>query len=648
MNRRQRRAVAKEGKSGTPTAAGTIGWPLAKIFEAANGYYHAGNFAEAERRYRQVLSIDPEHANSLHMLGLLAFRQGHPEIAIRRIRRAIASNDRVPDFHHNLGNLLREAGRLEEAAISYQRALDLKPDSVDTLYNLGNLSQDLAKLDQAVALFERAALLRPSSVEILNNLGTALHDQGNLDAAVAAYQQALALRRDSVETLTNYAGALHDRGELDLAADQYQRALALRPDHVEALNGLGVMLREQGRAVAAIAHFKRGLALAPDRADTHNNLAIALEQTGSLDDAIAHYQRAASLSPNRAEIHNNLGNALEHRGRLDEAMACYERALALKPDYAEARYNRSLLLLLLGDFAQGWAEYEWRWRCKANPETGYLLRPRWSGEPLAGKTILIQTEQGFGDSLQFLRYLPAVAERGAKVLLAVPGPLHRLAKDLAGVKQAVSEGDPLPDFDFYCPLLSLPRIFGTKIETIPALVPYLAPPADTSTAWAQRFSAARGFKVGLVWSGNPANRINPIRSIPLPALAPLWRVPGVDWFSLQIGSPINEIALVPSQTIADLSPFLTDFAETAAAICHLDLVISVETAVAHLAGALGRPVWVPLTVVPAWRWLLDRADSPWYPTMRLFRQAALGDWTRVVDALADDLTRIVGERRGAR
>ncbi len=641
MNRRQRRAEAKRGTSANPAAGGG---PPARLFDAALRYHHSGDLAEAERRYRQVLSIDPRHAPSLHMLGLIAHARGHSEAAIKQIGEAIAFNDRVPEFHHNLGNVLREAGGLEAAAIAYQRALDLRADSVDTLYNLGNLSQDLGRPDDALAYFEQAAVLRPASVEILNNLGAALHDHGRLDEAIACYRRALSLRPDSVESLANYGAALSDAGQLDLAADQYARAVALEPDRAETLNGLGIVLREQGKPAAAIAHFERALSLDPDRAETHNNLAIAFEHAGDLRAATAHYQKAVSLSPRQPEIHNNLGNAFEHQGMLDEAMACYQRALALKPDYAEAHYNRSLLRLLLGDFAQGWAEYEWRWRCKTNPETGYPLRPRWSGEPLAGKTILIQTEQGFGNSFQFLRYVPALAERGAKVVLTVPGALIRLAKTLPGVSAVLSEGDATPDVDFYCPLLSLPHLFDTRLETVPASVPYLAPPGDTSAAWSGRLLASPGLKIGLVWSGNPANRLNSSRSIPLLALEPLRRIPGITWFSLQVGSPGEDIALARGQTVTDLSPFLIDFAETAAAICRLDLIISVETAVAHLAGALGRPVWVPLTVVPAWRWLLDREDSPWYPTMRLFRQTTPSDWTAVVDALAEGLTRMVRER----
>jgi tetratricopeptide (TPR) repeat protein len=644
MNRQQRRAASRRPSSPASETVSGFGVPVTKMFQLALAAQQSGNYADAIRRYRQILSIDPKHLDSLHMLALLAHYQGHFEIAIAQLRQAIALDGRRPEFHHNLGNMLREAGKLEEAEACYRRALDLKPNLVDALYNLGNLCQQLERLKEAVDYFERASALRPNSIEILNNLGTALHDQGEFNTAIASYQKALTLQPNSVETLANYASALRDLGDLDEAVEQYQRALLLMPDHIDALIGIGAVLREQGKLDAALAYCERASTLAPDRAEAHNNLALAHEQRDDLDRAFAHYQLAVSLDPKQPEIYINFGRALDQRGQFEEAMACYEQAIALKPDSAEARYNRSLLLLLRGDFAEGWAEYEWRWRLKTNPERSDLPQPRWSGEPLEGKTILIQTEQGFGDSLQFLRYVPAVAQRGANVVVAVPGPLLRLVKNLRGVAAVITEGDRLPEIDFHCPLLSLPHVFGTVMETIPATVPYLLPPQDTLTMWSERLRSAPAVKIGLVWSGNPANRVNPGRSIPVSGLAPLWEVAGIQWFSLQVGSPAADIAHIPTGVIEDLSPLLTDFAETAAAICNLDLVISVETAVAHLAGALGHPVWVPLAVVPAWRWLLERADSPWYPTMHLFRQTIAGDWTPVIEAIRDRLIEIVRAR----
>jgi tetratricopeptide (TPR) repeat protein len=636
MNRQQRRAAAKQRYPVASGAATAGQHPIGQVFDAALGHYRGGRFAEVERLCNWILSVDPGHVHSLNLLGLLAHHRGQPDIALERIGRAIALNNSIPDFQHNLGNILRQMGRLEEAATAFQQALILNPNSVDTLYNLGNINHDLSRLDQAVAYFERALRLRPDSVEILNNLGAALHDQGRVDEAVACYARAAALAPDPVQALTNLGAALCDRGEPEEAAAQFERALALRGDHIEALNGLGIALRQQGRMDAAIAQFELALALGPGRAETHNNLALALEDLGRLDEAVAHYEHSLRLGPEQAETHNNLGNALEHQGRFAAAMSSYARGLALKPDYAEVHYNRGLLLLLLGDYERGWAEYEWRWRCKDNPDTREFGRPKWVGEPIEKRTILVHAEQGFGDIIQFVRYVPAVAARSEKVFLAVPRPIVRLAENMPTLSAVLSQGDPAPKFDLHCPLLSLPHAFGTTMETIPNLVPYLTPPDDASAAWAKRLPSCSELKVGLVWSGNPASKLNPRRSIPLAMLEPLWGIAGVRWFSLQVGSVASDIELEEAP-IEDLSPLLTDFAETAAAIWHLDLVISVETAVAHLAGALGRPVWVPLAFVPAWRWLLDREDSPWYPTMRLFRQGRPGDWAGVIQRLADSL-----------
>jgi tetratricopeptide (TPR) repeat protein len=645
MNRQQRRAAAKQRDLVASGGATARHPPIAKVFEAALGHYRGRRLGEVERLCNWILAIDADHTHSLNLLGLVAHHRGDPDSALKRIARAISLNGDAPEFQLNLGNVLREMGRFEEAATAYQQALILNPNSAETLYNLANINHDLSRLDEAVAYFERALRLRPDSVEILNNLGAALHDQGRVDEAVVCYARAAALAPDPAQALTNLGAALCDQGEPEKAAAQFERALALRCDHIEALNGLGIALRQQGRMEAAIAEFEQALALGPGRAETHNNLALALEHLGRLDEAVACYEHSLRLGPEQAETHNNLGNALEHQGRFAAAMSSYERALALKPDYAEVHYNRGLLLLLLGDYERGWAEYEWRWRCKDNPDTREFARPKWVGESIEKRTILVHAEQGFGDIFQFLRYVPAVAARSEKVFLAVPRPVVRLAENVPTVSAVLSQGDPVPEFDLHCPLLSLPHAFGTTMETIPNLVPYLTPPDDASATWAKRLPICSELKVGLVWSGNPASKLNPRRSIPLAMLEPLWGIAGVRWFSLQVGPAASDIELEKAP-IDDLSPLLADFAETAAAISHLDLVISVETAVAHLAAALGRPVWVPLALVPAWRWLLDREDSPWYPTMRLVRQRKAGEWADVICRLAGALTQMLETRVG--
>jgi tetratricopeptide (TPR) repeat protein len=602
-------------------------------FAAALAHHGAGRATAAERICRQILAVDPGHAQTLHLLGLLEHQRGRSEDAIKHIRVAIIRNSQDPAYHHNLGNILRIRGRLSEAITSYERALALAPGSVDTLYNLGNTYQDIGQPDRAAAYFEGALRLRPDAIELHNNLGTALQDLGRLEEAIACFRNALALQPDAVETLDNLGGALRGQGQLEAAQACYERALALRSDHVESHVGIGVVLRDRGRPDEAISSYERALALAPDHPETHNNLGVALLDLGRNQEAVERCERALFLQPDRAETHHNLGIALERQGRHAEALASYERALDFKPDYPEAHFNRSLTLLRTGNFDEGWLEYEWRFAVARYNRN--FDRPLWSGEPLAGRRILIHAEQGFGDTLQFVRYIPSVLEHGGTVVLEVQAPLVRLVRSIAGVSQTLAAGDPLPTFDCHCPLLSLPRIFKTTLATIPNAVPYLSAPAEASVSWAERIASAAGLKVGIVWAGTTAGAID------LPSLQPLWELAGVSWFSLQVGDQPGEKSLFDKFKIADLSEWLTDFAETAAVVSQLDLVITVDTSVAHLAGALGRPTWVLLGDPPEWRWLLARRDSPWYPTAQLFRQTKTGDWHGVAREVAAAVAQIV-------
>lgn len=522
----------------------------------------------------------------------------------------------------------------------YEQALALSPDLVDTLYNIGNTCQDLGHSERSVGYFERALRLRPDAIELHNNLGSALQDLGRLDEAIASYRKALTLRPEAVEVLDNLAGALRAQGELDAAEACYERAITLRPDWIESHIGLGVVQREQGRFEDAVARYEHVLALAPDQPETRINLGVALVDLGRSQEAVGQYERALALQPNRAETHNNLGVALERQGRHTEALACYGRALELRPDYAEAHFNRAHALLITGELKEGWEEYEWRFAVARYDRN--FGRPLWSGEPLAGLTILLHSEQGFGDTLQFLRYVPLVAKLGGRVILEVPESLVRVARSVEGASAVSAAGEALPAFDCHCPLLSLPRVFGTDLATIPNRVPYLRPPARALAAWAERIGDAPGLRVGLVWAGTT------IGPLDLRLLEPFWQVAGVSWFSLQVNREADGLPLPAGVKFVELSPWLADFAETAAAVCQLDLVVSVDTAVAHLAGALARPAWVMLPAAPDWRWLLGRQDSPWYPTMRLFRQPSVDDWSAVAREIADALAQVARWREAPR
>ena len=599
--------------------------------------------AEAERICRAILAGDPGHVQTLHLLGLIEHQRGRSDNAIEHIRAAIARDGQDPAFHHNLGNILRARGRTAEAVRCYEQALALAPNSVDTLYNLGNTCQQLGQFEQALAYFARGLRLTPDAIELHNNLGMVLQDLGRLDEAVACYRKALTLRPEAVEILDNLAAALCAQGELPAAQACYEQALLLRPNRIESHIGLGVVLREQGRPQDAVRCYERALALAPDHPETRNNLGVALVDLDRPEEGAAHYQRALAVQPDRAETHNNLGIALERQGRYAEAFDSYVRALALKPDYAEAHFNRSHALLATGEFDEGWREYEWRFAVARYSRN--FDRPLWSGEPLAGQTILIHAEQGFGDTLQFVRYVPAVAGCGGKVVLEVPKPLVRLVRTVAGVSLVVAAGDPLPEFDQHCPLLSLPRVFKTNLGSIPNEIPYLLPEPERVANWRERLPKD-GLRIGIAWQGNPQASMDKARSVPLRAFAPISALPGLHLFSLQKHDGLDQLASLPAGMRVeafgpDFDAGPDAFLDTAAVMMSLDVVIACDTSVAHLAGALGRPTWVVLSHNPDWRWLTERNDSPWYPTARLFRQGAPGDWQGAMCEIAAGLAQMV-------
>ena len=468
-------------------------------------------------------------------------------------------------------------------------------------------------------------------------MANAFRQQGKLTEAVASYQQALRLKPDTAETHSNLGVALVEQGKLTEAVASYQQALRLKPDYAEAHCNLGMALAEQGKLTEAVASYQQALRLKPHIAEAHNNLGMALVEEGKLTEAVASYQQALRLKPDYAEAHNNLGVALADQGRLTEAVASYQQALRLKVDYADAHVNLAYVWFLGGDFEGGWPEYEWRWK-RRDFSPPSCRQPLWDGSSLQDQTILLFAEQGLGDTLHFIRYAPLVQQHGATVIVQCQGPLLRLLATCAGIDRLVLAGTALPRFAVQAPLLSLPRIFRSTLATLPANIPYLCADPDLRAHWQQQLSGVRGFKVGIAWQGNPEHKRDRRRSVPLRAFAPLAGVPGVRLVSLQKGPGREQLPdLADRLDVLDLADRWKDFADTAALMTNLDLVITVDTAVAHLAGALGIPVWVALPLVPDWRWLLEREDSPWYPSMRLFRQRAWGDWEGVFERLTATL-----------
>ncbi|MFQ5935085.1 MAG: tetratricopeptide repeat protein [Acidiferrobacterales bacterium] len=434
----------------------------------------------------------------------------------------------------------------------------------------------------------------------------------------------------------------HRAGRLEEAEARYQAILAREPEQPGALHWLGVIAFQRGQYQTAVERIERALTIQPDYAEAHNNLGLALQAQNSLNEAIAAFRRALELAPDDAEVHNNLGIALTQSGAIADAIPVFESALVLKPDFSEAHFNRGLNLLHVGRFTEGWREYEWRLKCdEQRQRSGFvdLPQPRWDGRPFGGKTLLVHTEQGFGDTIHFARYVPMAKQRGGRVLLACEPVLRRLFETLpGGVDAFVGDPQTLPDhidFDMHVPLPSLAGLFDTTVATIPDEVPYLQADISLAQSWRER-TDPDGYNVGIVWAGK--GDPNPRRSCTLGDMAALARTPSVRFYSMQKGPAAADIGQAPKgMKIVDCARELGDFADTAALIANLDLVISIDTAVAHLAGALGRPVWTLLSYPSDWRWLVGRDDSPWYPSMKLFRQTQAGDWGPVIQRVAAKL-----------
>lgn len=463
------------------------------------------------------------------------------------------------------------------------------------------------------------------------------YELGQLDESQQICQEILTKDPSHAEALHLSGLISAGRGDLDNAVKLFSSAIASSPHSAVLHLDLGAALYEMRRYEEAIQRFEKAISIEPKNHIVLNNLGNALRDLGHLSDAIENYDKALDIN-SAGPVLNNRGIAFVRQGELDKAADDFRRAIELAPDDAQAHFNESCLLLLRGDFETGWKKFEWRKKAFKGFSAALkqFKKPFWQGNDLAGKTILIYAEQGFGDAIQFSRYIPQIAQKGGRVLFAVPAELRRLFSYFPGMSQLLLSGDKMPEHDYQTPLLSLPHIFDTSFETIPCEVPYLRADPFLVEKWQTRFDQD-DVRIGLIWHGRPSHTNDQNRSIPVENFRPLLEIPKLKFYSLQVGDHAHDLAKLDPHSIVDLSEHLTDFAETAAAISHLDLVISVDTAPVHLAGALGRPVWTLLPFIPDWRWLLERNDSPWYPSMRLFRQPALGDWEKVIARVSKEL-----------
>jgi len=784
-----------------PAVVVTLDAALAQALAA----HQAGQYARAESLYRQILAIDPAHADALHLLGVLAHQTGHPDEAERLILAAIEANSQAEAYYPNLAMVLNDQGRFDEALracdsglrvqpdsilslvvrakvlsslarydesiAAAQRAIELdprrgdahvargialqlsgeltaaqacfeqaahvQPDLADAYYNLGNLLRMAGQFERAIDCCREAVRLNPAWAAAHSNLGVALHAGERSAEAIDALQTALRLEPNNIEAQGNLAAVYLALSRLDEALDCCQRVVALQPSNAGAHLTWGNVLAQRQRHADALGQYRRAIELGLDTGEVQERMAEAHEVLDDLDAAIGCWRRVCEAEPESPRGLNGLGLALNLAQRADEAAGCFDQAIALDARYLPARINRALLLksrgdlagaqceleaaldidpdsalaltnlgvvlldqhessaaiaayrraialdpnlteasynlmtalqmagrfpearnviveartahpddpdlqfaaglldLQLGNFPSGWSNYEARWSCKGARKLSGPKRPWWNGEPLPGKTLLVRYEQGYGDTLQFIRYVPLIRQRVGRVIVECQGGLGRLLGTVAGIDEVVEAELPLPRFDVQVPLLSLPQIVGTTLETIPATVPYLGVDSARSAAWCQQLAGGE-FRVGIVWAGNPRHFHDRHRSIPAEAFAPLGKIDGVCLFSLQLGPGRDQLA-ASGLACTDLAKKLTDFAETAAVVRNLHLVVCCDTSVAHLAGALGAPVWVVIGKSVDWRWLLARQDSPWYPTMRLYRQTTANDWASPLRRVASDL-----------
>jgi len=569
-------------------------------------------------------------------------RAGRADAALLCFQRAAAMAPQLPQTHYNLGVAFGQAGRNDDALKSFQKAARLAPGFAEAHANLGTALLEAGRLEEAVPALQKAATLAPRIAAVHNSLGAAFKQQGLLTQAASAYRAAIALTPAYPEALCNLGAVLCDMGELEDAAEMCRQAIQLAPSLAKAHNILGVVLRDQGHLAEAEQAFRTAIAAAPREPEPYVNLGNLLTAQGQHDQPVLLCRQVAALVPDSVEAQNNLGTALYAAGRLDDAITCFRRAVTLRPDRSEGHFHLGMALLAKGDMAAGWREYEWRWQI---PRMAAVRRrfeqPAWDGQPAPGKTLLIHAEQGLGDTLQFCRYAALAAQRGLNVILEVQKPLQRLLGSLAGPQTVIARGDALPAFDVHAHLLSLPHLFGTVLKTVPATIPYLA--ADVGAIAAAKARLAEipktGLRVGLVWAGNSYRYVADMaavdrrRSIAPERLAPLLAVPGLHFINLQKEGPPAPRDFGLTDLMADIQ----DFADTAALVSNLDLVISVDTSVAHLAGALGKPVWLLNRFVTDFRWLTSGQTTPWYPTMKIFRQSVADDWDSVIADAAQEL-----------
>ena len=645
--------------------------------------YQTGNMAGTEQKCREMLKQFPDSYMLLNILGAAVQAQGRVEEAIQCFDRMLSLNPDFSEGYYNRGVAFSETGQRQAAAEDYSRAVALNPDFYNAHLNLGLTLDRLGRCDEAIQSFDQAIALEPDNAHGYNNRAFSLMNASRLDAAlkdcetaiamdtnlpeihnirgliydkigkhqraVNCFKQALQLKPGAVQFQVNLAKSLNELEKYEQALTHCNQAVDTHPNSPDAFYNRGIALQGLMRLEEAVESYDRAIELSPKASDAFCNRGICFHRLGQIDKGFADFNQAIKLTPDNVRAYSNRGLSHRRFGQFDLAEKDFEQALSIDPNHGLTLFNRAVLYLLRGDFERGWKEYEWRWTKSAKRIFRY--GKVWEGEPLSGKRIFIYGEQGLGDFIQFVRYLPQLQNMGARVVLECGKALGRLMVNFKGhdrleIKVDDKEPQIKNSFDYHLPIMSLPMMFHSNLDTIPAKVPYLFADTDLKRIWQSRIENKDALGVGVVWAGNPSHKGDRRRSVSLSRFSPLKEFNGVHLYSLQ--KEIHELWTDqdPGNFFTrDFGPQLSDFADTAAIISNLDLIISVDTSVAHLAGALGKETWILLPFSPDWRWLIHREDSPWYPTVRLFRQPAPGDWDNVFETVTEALKQKIDQTK---
>jgi tetratricopeptide (TPR) repeat protein len=604
----------------------------------------AGRLDSAATFYSAALEAEPENVSALRCLGVLRSQQGDPHAALVLLQAAARFAPTMPEVFIDMGSALRQKGAFDEAVAAFDEAVRLEPGFAEAYFNRGVTFEMLGRPDRAMESYDLALQANPLRHEARFNRAAMLVRSSEFALALPDLVEYLRSKPDSLEAGLLLGRVYRELGRWQEAEKVYEGLGERHPHNTEVFVLLGtcrlMLLKFDGALQACL----QALSVSPDHPEAHFKAGVAQLHLWNVSAALSHLSRASALKPDKADVVLHLAIALQRGGLFAAADAAFQRALTLAPDNPDVHWHYADFLLLIGDYQNGWEEFEWRWlNDRFVSQRWEFPQSNWNGEDIRGKTILLHPEQGFGDTLQFVRYVPLVASLGARVLLGTPPELARLLAGFPGTDGVYLSPAQAPEFDVHCPLLSLPHVFRTDLETIPSQVPYLTVDPAIAAPWVEYFARyASTCNVGLIWSGNPGQEHNRHRACRLADLHPLFAQTNVTFFSLQKGIPAKELhATGVRLPVIDLSPQLEDFAETAAVLQQLDLLISTDTGPVHLAGGLGRPTWLLLSAIPDWRWMIGREDSPWYPRTRLFRQTEAGSWADVVQRVSRELALFV-------